>query len=110
MLSRRILKVAGLGLIFIALSAGQNAVTLTPNVLNLVVGEMHALQAVNSSGQPITGLTWTSSDPNVVRLSTDDPPVLTAVSPGHATITAGRINCGCDRLRRRTACRNRNLV
>src|SRR5262249_51625536 len=36
-----------------------------------------------------TGLTWTSSNPAIVSLSTDDPPVLTAVATGHVTITAG---------------------
>ncbi len=35
------------------------------------------------------GLTWTSSDPAVVGLSSDDPPVLTALAAGHVTITAG---------------------
>jgi hypothetical protein len=37
----------------------------------------------------VTGLTWTSSDPTIVSLSTDDPPILTAVAAGHVTITAG---------------------
>ncbi len=86
MLTRTIHNLTALCLGFAALAAAD---TLTPNVLNLVVGETHAIQALNGSGQPITGLTWTSSDPNVVSLSTDNPPVLTAVSPGHATITAG---------------------
>ncbi|MGO9094239.1 MAG: hypothetical protein ACLQGV_03370, partial [Bryobacteraceae bacterium] len=39
--------------------------------------------------QPVTGLTWASSDTTVVSLSTDDPPILTAVAAGHVTITAG---------------------
>ena len=68
---------------------GSNSVTLLPNLLNLVVGDTHTIQAVNSASQPVTGLTWTSSDPTVVSLSTDDPPVLTAVAAGHVTLTAG---------------------
>jgi hypothetical protein len=40
-------------------------------------------------GQPVQGLTWTSSDSNVVSLSSDDPPLLSAVAAGHATVTAG---------------------
>ena len=63
--------------------------TLAPNLLNLVVGDTHTIQALNPAGQPVTGLTWTSSDPNVVSLSTADPPVITALAPGHVTITAG---------------------
>jgi hypothetical protein len=72
---------------FVVPVAGGN--TVTPAVLNLVVGETHTIQAVGTNGQPVTGLAWTSSDPTVVSLSTDDPPVLTAVAAGHATITAG---------------------
>ena len=71
------------------LAAGQDTVTLSPNVLNLVVGETHSIQALNPAGQPVPGLTWTSSDPTVVSLSTDDPPVLSALAAGHVTITAG---------------------
>jgi hypothetical protein len=88
-------KKSGVVLIFMALgtcclASGQNnTVTLTPNVLNLVVGETHSIQALNPAGQPITGLTWTSSDPTVVSLSSDDPPVLSALAAGHVTITAG---------------------
>ena len=49
----------------------------------------HASRRSIAAGQPVTGLTWTSSDPNVVSLSSDDPPVLTALAAGHVTITAG---------------------
>ena len=68
-------------------ASGGNA--LAPQLLNLVVGDTHTIQALNAAAQPVTGLTWTSSDPTVVSLSTDDPPVLTAVAAGHVTITAG---------------------
>jgi len=63
--------------------------TLNPNMLNMVVGETHNIQALNASGQAITGLTWTSSNAKIVSLSTDDPPVLSALALGHVTITAG---------------------
>jgi len=63
--------------------------SIAPNLLNLVVGETHAIQALGPTCKPATGLTWTSSDPNVVGLSSDDPPVLSALAAGHATITAG---------------------
>jgi hypothetical protein len=62
---------------------------LVPNPINLEVGDTQMIQALNGAGQPVTGLTWTSSDPTVVSLSTDDPPVLTAVAAGQVTITAG---------------------
>jgi hypothetical protein len=44
---------------------------------------------LNASGAVLTGLTWTASDTTVVSLSTDDPPIITALAPGHVSITAG---------------------
>ncbi len=64
-------------------------ITLSPNVVTLVAGEVRTLQALDTSGDPATGLAWTSSDTSVATLSTDDPPVITAVAPGRATIRAG---------------------
>lgn len=68
---------------------GGQSVTLTPSLLSLVVGQTQSIEAVSSSGQSVTGLAWTSSNPQIVSLSTDDPPILTALSPGHVSITAG---------------------
>jgi hypothetical protein len=65
------------------------AATLEPNVMTLVVGETRAIQALNAAGQGVLGLTWTSSDPNVVGLTLEDPPTLVAVAAGRATIEAG---------------------
>jgi hypothetical protein len=70
-------------------TTGSDGVTLAPDTVNLVLGEARTLQATGSGGQPATGLTWTSSDTAVVSLSSADPPGLTALSPGHVTITAG---------------------
>ncbi len=74
---------------FTVTSTGGDTLTLAPNVLNIVVGETHTMQALDGNGQPVTGLTWTSSNANVVALSTDDPPLVTGVTAGHATITVG---------------------
>ena len=63
--------------------------TIMPSLLNMAVGDIHTIQALSATGQPVTGLTWTSSDPTIVSLSTSDPPILTAVAAGHVTITAG---------------------
>ena len=68
---------------------GGSVTMLTPNLLNMQVGDTGSLQALNSSGQPVTGATWLSSDPAVVSLSADNPPVLTALAAGRVTITAG---------------------
>ena len=66
-----------------------NGMTLMPSLLNMVVGDTHTIQALSAAGQSVTGLIWTSSDPAVVSLSADDPPILTALAAGHVTITAG---------------------
>lgn len=66
-----------------------SSVTLNPNIINMLVGGTSPITALNSSGKPVAGLTWVSSDSTVVTLSNDDPPVLTAVGPGNVTITAG---------------------
>lgn len=57
--------------------------------MNLVVGETRPLQVVDANGAAVHGLTWVVTDPTVASLSADDPPVLTALAPGHVTITAG---------------------
>jgi hypothetical protein len=65
------------------------SVALVPNLLNMVVGDTHTIEALGSNGQPLTGLTWTASDSTIVSLSSADPPLLTALAAGHVTITAG---------------------
>ncbi|PYU86388.1 MAG: hypothetical protein DMG08_29880, partial [Acidobacteria bacterium] len=65
------------------------SVTLSPNVLSMVVGDTRSLQALNANYQPVAGLTWTSSDTAILTLSAGDPPVLTAVAPGNVTVFAG---------------------
>ena len=69
--------------------SGGSSLTLSPNTITMVVGDTHSIEAINAQGQSVTGLTWTSTDTTVVTLSTDDPPILTAVAAGHVTITAG---------------------
>jgi hypothetical protein len=68
---------------------GQTSATISPSLISLVVGESRSLQASDANGQPVTGLAWTSSDSSIATLSTDDPPVVTAIAPGHVSITAG---------------------
>jgi len=68
---------------------GDQSVTLAPGMVSLVVGQTQSILALNASGQSVTGLTWRSSNPQVVSLSADDPPILTAITTGHASITAG---------------------
>jgi hypothetical protein len=64
-------------------------VTLVPNIISMVVGGTQSIQALDANGNSVTGLTWTSSNPALATLSTDDPPIITAVATGNVTITAG---------------------
>ena len=66
-----------------------SALTIMPNIISMVVGDTRSVQALDSDGQSVTGLTWTSSDTSVATLSSDDPPMITAVAPGETTISAG---------------------
>lgn len=58
------------------------AYTISPQTLNLFVGQTQRVSA------PV-GLQWLTTNPGVVSLSTDDPPILTAVAVGSATVYAG---------------------
>ncbi len=62
---------------------------ISPGVNGTDAFSAHTIQALSATSQPLTGLTWTSSDPTIVSLSTSDPPILSAVAAGHVTITAG---------------------
>jgi hypothetical protein len=70
-------------------SGATTTVSLNPNLFSMVVGDTRTLQALDASGNPVTGLTWASSDNTIASLSSDDPPIITAVASGHVTITAG---------------------
>ncbi len=71
------------------MNSGSGAMTLNPTSVSMVVGDTRALQALDAGGQQVMGLPWSSSDTSLLTLSTDDPPVLTAIAPGTVTITAG---------------------
>jgi hypothetical protein len=64
-------------------------ITLSPNKVSMVVGDSRTFDAFDTNGAIATGLTWTVDDNSVVSLSTADPPVLTALSVGTTSITAG---------------------
>ena len=74
----------------VPVTVGQGTqVTLVPNVFSMVVGDSRTIQALDSNGNAVTGLTWISSDTTVVTLSSDDPPIIAAIAAGNVTITAG---------------------
>ena len=76
--------------------SGGTSVFLAPNFMSMVVGDTRSIQALDPTGQSVTGLTWTSSDTTVATLSTDDPPMITAVAPGSITLSAGSASASLD--------------
>lgn len=65
--------------------------TITPQSLSMVVGDSRTVSAVDSQGNQLNGLDWFATDPTIVSLSTDDPPVITALAPGSVTVYAGDV-------------------
>jgi hypothetical protein len=68
---------------------GGTQFSIVPSVISMVIGDTRSIQAIDSNGQEVTGLSWSSSNTAVITLSTDDPPILTAVGAGTATINTG---------------------
>ena len=65
-------------------------VSLTPSERTMLVGESITLSLRDNFGVASVNATWQTSDAQIVSLSTDDPPVLTALAAGVATISASK--------------------
>jgi hypothetical protein len=65
-----------------------SSITLSPAERAMLVQEVGTLSLRDDFGAVVERAVWTSSDTNVVQLSESDPPRLTAMTPGRATITA----------------------
>ncbi len=55
----------------VPVTGGGTAVALVPNLINMVIGDSHPIEALGSSSQSVTGLTWASSNSSIVSLSTE---------------------------------------
>jgi hypothetical protein len=53
--------------------------------LSLFVGQIRTGTVTDRNGNPVTGLQWITTNPAIVSLSTDNPPVVTAIASGVAT-------------------------
>jgi IPT/TIG domain/Kelch motif len=62
------------------------ACNVAPRAIGLVSGQSRMLSVTDGTGNQVTGITWSTSDPIIASLSTDDPPEINAVAPGTATI------------------------
>lgn len=72
--------------------AQPTSIELRPSLVSLVVGDTYQPSLQDTFGITVTGASWSSSDTTVVSLSSDDPPVVTALAPGTATLTASSGN------------------
>ena len=63
---------------------------VSPSSLNMLVGQSRTV-SVTDNGQPVTHLGWATTNSSIVSLSSDDPPLITAVAPGSATVYAGDV-------------------
>ena len=64
---------------------------VSPQSLNLLVGQSRTVSVTDNAGNTVTGLAWTTTNSSIVSLSTDDPPLIAAVAPGSATVYAGDV-------------------
>jgi hypothetical protein len=64
------------------------AIFITPTVVNMVAGQSRTVKLFGNPGQPVFGATWTISDSTIASITTNDPPRLTAIAQGTATLTA----------------------
>ncbi len=62
--------------------------TIAPDSRTMVVDEVAAMSLRDEFGASVANATWSSSDPAIVSVSSDDPPFVTAIAPGQATIAA----------------------
>lgn len=61
------------------------AISITPATFAMLIGDARTLQAVDSNGSPITGLSWSSSDTGIASFDAETG-ILTANAEGQATI------------------------
>jgi len=61
---------------------------LAPSTGTKLIGDEFSMSLRDEFGVLVEAATWETSDPAVISLSTDDPPLLTAAGAGTATITA----------------------
>jgi hypothetical protein len=78
----------------VTLSGSMFTVSNTPTYtavsqLTLLVGQSTTVSVLDANGSPVSGLKWRTTNPNIVSLSSDDPPALTGLTSGSATVYAG---------------------
>jgi hypothetical protein len=62
-----------------------------PRSLSILVGQSQTVTVKDANHNIISGLSWSTSNPSIVSLSTADPAVITGLFPGTATVYAGDV-------------------
>jgi alpha-tubulin suppressor-like RCC1 family protein len=74
----------------VTLTGTVTQLTMTPSERTMLVGETGTLSVRDNFGVAPTSPTWGTTNSAVVSLSADNPPILTALAPGTATIHASK--------------------
>lgn len=69
-------------------AAASSSYRISPQILNLLVGQSRTVSVTDASGNVVTGLVWRTSNPSIVALSSADPPLITGEAPGSAVVYA----------------------
>lgn len=73
---------------FFTITPPPTSLTLTPSTATLLVGSDRTFALIDHEGNQFGGATWTTNNSAVISLSSDDPPLITALNPGMAIVTA----------------------
>ena len=65
-----------------------SSIIVQPASATLMVGDTRTLLAVDNNGNAVTGASWSVDNVNLVSISSDLPPILTATAGGTITLTA----------------------
>jgi alpha-tubulin suppressor-like RCC1 family protein len=72
------------------------SLAIAPDSRTLVTHEVAPLSLSDNFGMAVSGAAWSSSDPEVALLSDGDPPLVTAVGEGVATIRATKAGLSAE--------------
>jgi alpha-tubulin suppressor-like RCC1 family protein len=78
----------------VTLAGTATQLSLAPSNRTMLIGESATLSLRDEFGVASTNATWQTSDAQILSLSTDDPPILTAVAEGAVTVTASKNGLG----------------
>lgn len=78
----------------VTLAGAVTEISLSPSQRTMLIGESTTLSLRDAFGLAVQTLDWSTSDPAIVSMSIDDPPVLTALAEGQVTITAYKGSIG----------------